>query len=176
MGLLLRLQDLPWPWPHLGQGRRQELQVLVFPHPQGPYAEEEPEEDHLDCALPQEAQEGSLGGCDQEEDSPCPEVPACRRWSYSAGYHGKEEPEARGAKSPEGAGCPRRQGSEESHRQEARCQGQGCAEGTEGNKECPEGRPRQGWWQEINILPSNSCNGNLINILPSKSCGNLFNK
>ena len=41
--------------------------------------------------------------------------------------------------------------------------GQGCAEGTEGNKECPEGRPRQGWWQEINILPS-------------KSCGNLFNK
>ena len=33
----------------------------------------------------QEAQEGSWGGCDQEEDSPCPEVPACRRWSNSAG-------------------------------------------------------------------------------------------
>ena len=42
-------------------------------------------------------------------------------WS---GYHGEEEPEARGAKSPEGAGSPRRQGSEESHRQEARCQGE----------------------------------------------------
>ena len=107
-------------------------------------------------------------------------------WS---GYHGEEEPEARGAKSPEGAGSPRRQGSEESHRQEACCQGekllnlrnsiklmhpcfslaknvyshhpgQGCAEGTEGNKERPEGRPRQGWWQEMNILPSNSCDGN----------------
>merc|ERR1739844_579708 len=142
--LLLGLQDLPRPWPHLGQGRWQELQVLVFPHPQGPYAEEEPQEDHLDRALPQEAQEGSRGGCDQEEDSPCPEVPACRRWSYSAGYHGKEEPE-------------------ESHRQEACCQGQGCAEGTEGNKERPQGWPRQGWWQEINILPSNSCDGNLFN-------------
>merc|ERR1711862_430745 len=69
----------------------------------------------------------------------------------------------RGAKSPEGAGSPRRQGSEESHRQEACCQGQGCAEGTEGNKERPEGWPRQGWRQEINILPI-------------KSCGNLFNK
>ena len=40
--------------------------------------------------------------------------------------------------------------------------GQGCAEGTEGNKERPEGRSRQGRWQEINILPSNSC-GNLFN-------------
>ena len=40
--------------------------------------------------------------------------------------------------------------------------GQGCAEGTEGNKERPQGWPRQGWWQEINILPSNSC-GNLFN-------------
>ena len=41
--------------------------------------------------------------------------------------------------------------------------GQGCAEGTEGNKERPEGWPRQGWRQEINILPSNSCDGNLFN-------------
>merc|ERR1711971_1540958 len=68
--------------------------LLVLPHPQGPYAEEEPQEDHLDCSLPQEAQEGSRGGCDQEEDSPCPEVPACRRWSNPAGHHGQEEPEA----------------------------------------------------------------------------------
>ena len=30
--------------------------------------------------------------------------------------------------------------------------GQGCAEGTKGNEECPEGRARKGWWQEINIL------------------------
>merc|ERR1712012_734242 len=150
--LLFWLQNLPWPWPHLGQGGWQELQVLVLPHPQGAHAEEEPQEDHLDRSLPQEAQEGSLGGCDQEEDSPRPEVPACRRWSNSAGYHGEEEPEARGAKSPERAGCARRQGSEEGHRQEARCQGQGRAEGSEGNKERSQGRTRQGWRQAINIL------------------------
>ena len=104
----------------------------------------------------QEAQEGSWRGCDQEEDSSCPEVPACRRWSNFAGkrhlyfchvlfpqvksglhisnfaflnnlwsgHHGEEKPEARSAKSPEGAGSPRRQGSEESHRQEACCQGE----------------------------------------------------
>merc|ERR1712156_559194 len=55
-------------------------------------------------------------------------------------------------KSPERAGCARRQGPEEGHRQEARCQGQGRAEGPEGNKERSQGRTRQGWRQAINIL------------------------
>ena len=30
--------------------------------------------------------------------------------------------------------------------------GQGCAEGTKGNEECPEGRAWKRWWQEIDIL------------------------
>merc|ERR1712107_822380 len=64
--LLLWLQNLPWPWPHLGQGRWQELQVPVLPHPQGAHAEKEPQEDHLGRSVPQEAQEGSRGGCDQK--------------------------------------------------------------------------------------------------------------
>ena len=36
-----------------GQGRWQELQVPVLPHPQGAHAEEEPQEDHLDRSVPQ---------------------------------------------------------------------------------------------------------------------------
>merc|ERR1712107_880910 len=103
--LLLWLQNLPWPWPHLGQGRWQELQVPVLPHPQGAHAEKEPQEDHLDRSVPQEAQEGSRGGCDQEEDSPRPEVPACRCWSNSAGHHGEEEPSLRCEKPRESRLC-----------------------------------------------------------------------
>merc|ERR1719260_151626 len=53
---------------------------------------------------------------------------------------------------PRESRCARRQGPEEGHRQEARCQGQGCAEGPEGNKERSQGRTRQGWRQAINIL------------------------
>ena len=173
----------------------------------------------------QEAQEGSWGGCDQEEDSPCPEVPACCCWSYPAGkwpfstYFRQIRlnfqqllPRTSWQRGTRSLKCERHRGSRlsapprirrrppsrslssrwDSSTQCEKCwipgnigqfgiffsfidvplffnvkkcllfPGQGCAEGTEGNKECPEGRSRQGRWQEINILPSNSC-GNLFN-------------
>merc|ERR1712029_239480 len=77
-----------------------------------------------------------------------------------SGYHGQEEPEARGQEGSEGAGRESCQGRQEAARfQEGPVWRQEGTEGSEGCcQECPEVRP-QGWRKEINrhLLARTSC-------------------
>merc|ERR1711971_753407 len=96
----------------------------------------------------------------QEEEQEDSEVPEGCCWRHPSGYHGQEEPEARGQEGSEGAGRESCQGRQEADRfQEGPVWRQEGTEGSEGCcQECPEVRP-QGWRKEINrhLLARTSC-------------------
>ena len=84
---LLWIQDLPRSWKISGQGWRQEPEIPVLQVSQGSPAEAQSSWGALDCPLQEEAQEGSGGGCLQEEEQENPEVPESCCWSHTSGLN-----------------------------------------------------------------------------------------
>merc|ERR1719392_666065 len=81
-------------------------------------------------------------GCHQEEEQEDSEVPEGCCWRHPSGYHGQEEPEARGQEGSEGAGRESCQGRQEADRfQEGPVWRQEGTEGSEGaGRESCQGR------------------------------------